>query len=210
MAQIPFPYSFVKYFNWEGPKVPPCGLLNCGNRQEKRGEKSVDPHSQETTFIHYIFGGHLQSQCLHESNRYENMMDLAVEIHGCVKTLEDVLAQFTAPEWLDGENKYKCDRCNGYVKARKRLTLHEAPNILTIALKRFQSGKFGKLNKRVTFLEILDVSPYMSGKGDQPPLYKLYGVVVHLDMLKASFFGHYICYVKYSLLGQEVCYTSKC
>ncbi|CAM6117054.1 unnamed protein product [Calypogeia fissa] len=300
--KILFPYEyFVKYFNWEGPKVPPCGLLNCGNscfanvvlqclthtrpltafllegthgeecrrsvsgdwcfmcelqdhvwtvknrqnpispirilsrirnignhlgygRQEDAhefmrfaidsmqsicldeagGEKSVDPRSQETTFIHYIFGGHLQSQvkcmqCLHESNRYENMMDLAVEIHGCVETLEDALAQFTAPEWLDGENKYKCDRCNAYVKARKRLTLHEAPNILTIALKRFQSGKFGKLNKRVTFPEILDVSPYMSGKGDQPPLYKLYGVVVHVDMLNASFFGHYICYVKDSL-----------
>jgi ubiquitin carboxyl-terminal hydrolase 36/42 len=59
-----------------------------------------------------------------------------------------------------------------------------------------QSGKFGKLNKRVTFPEVLDVSPYMSDKGDRPPLYRLYAVVVHVDMLNASFFGHYICYVK--------------
>lgn len=29
---------------------------------EAGGEKAVDPRSQETTFIHYIFGGHLQSQ----------------------------------------------------------------------------------------------------------------------------------------------------
>lgn len=29
-------------------------------------------------------------------------------------------------------------RCNGYVTAWKRLTVHQAPNILTIALKRFQ------------------------------------------------------------------------
>lgn len=28
--------------------------------------------------------------------------------------------------------------CNSYVKAQKRLTVHEAPNILTVALKRFQ------------------------------------------------------------------------
>ncbi|KAL3677976.1 hypothetical protein R1sor_020932 [Riccia sorocarpa] len=165
------------------------------------GEKSVDARSQETTLIHHIFGGHLQSQvqcmqCLHESNRYEKMMDLAVEIHGSVETLEDALAQFTAPEWLDGDNKYKCDRCNDYVKARKRLTLHEAPNILTVALKRFQSGKFGKLNKRVTFPEVLDMTSYMSEKGDRPPPYLLYAVVVHVDMLNASFFGHYICYVK--------------
>lgn len=37
-------------------------------------------------------------------------MDLAVEIQGCVESLEDALTQFTAPEWLDGENKYQCDR----------------------------------------------------------------------------------------------------
>ncbi|XP_024541160.1 ubiquitin carboxyl-terminal hydrolase 18 [Selaginella moellendorffii] len=165
------------------------------------GEKQVDSRSQETTLIQYIFGGHLQSQvkcmqCGHESNRYENMMDLAVEIQGAVESLEDGLAQFTAPEWLDGENKYKCDRCNGYVKASKRLSVYEAPNILTIALKRFQSGKFGKLNKRVTFPEALNISPYMSGEGDKPPLYRLYAVVVHVDMLNASFFGHYICYVR--------------
>lgn len=165
------------------------------------GEKAVDPATQETTLIHHIFGGHLQSQvkcmeCHHESNRYESMMDLAVEIHGVVESLEDAIAQFTAAEMLDGDNKYKCDRCNAYVRAGKRLTVHEAPNILTIALKRFQSGKFGKLNKRVTFPKTLDMSPYMSGTNDDSPLYGLYAVVVHVDLLNASFFGHYICYVK--------------
>lgn len=49
-------------------------------------------------------------QCLHESNRYENMMDLAVGIQGNVASLEDALTQFTAPEMLEGDNKYKCDR----------------------------------------------------------------------------------------------------
>ena len=60
----------------------------------------------------------------------------------------------------------------------------------------FQSGRFGKLNKRVTFPEMLDLSPYMSEGGDGTDVYKLYAVVVHVDMLNASFFGHYICYTK--------------
>jgi hypothetical protein len=59
-----------------------------------------------------------------------------------------------------------------------------------------QSGRFGKLNKRVTFPETLDLSPYMSEPGDSMDVYKLYGVVVHVDMLNASYFGHYICYTK--------------
>ncbi|CAM6039740.1 unnamed protein product [Sphagnum compactum] len=167
------------------------------------GEKSLDDSIQETTLIHHIFGGHLQSQvkciqCLHESNRYEPMMDLLVDIQGNVKSLEDALAQFTDTELLDGANKYKCDSCNSYVKAQKRLTVHEAPNILTIALKRFQGGKFGKLNKLVAFPEALNLVPYMSGKGDKPPLYHLFAVVVHVGIL-ASDSGHYICYVKNSL-----------
>ncbi|KAG2613399.1 hypothetical protein PVAP13_4KG352400 [Panicum virgatum] len=167
---------------------------------EYGGEKAVDLNMQETTIIQHIFGGRLQSQvqctaCGMVSNRYDNMMDLTVEIQGDAESLEKCLDQFTAVEWLDGDNKYKCDGCNDYVKARKHLSVHQAPNILTITLKRFQSGRFGKLNKRVTFPMNLDLTPYMSST-DGSDLYDLYAVVVHLDMLNASFFGHYICYIK--------------
>lgn len=36
----------------------------------------------------------------------------------------------------------------------------------------------------------------MSEVGDDGDVYKLYAVVVHVDMLNASYFGHYICYTK--------------
>ncbi|GAA0185681.1 cysteine protease [Lithospermum erythrorhizon] len=165
------------------------------------GEKAVHPRSQETTLIQHIFGGQLQSQvictkCNNISNQLENMMDLTVEIQGDVASLEECLDQFTVKESLHGENMYKCDRCNEYVAAWKRLSVHLPPNILTIALKRFQSGRFGKLNKRVTFPEKLDLDPYMSKAGGDNDIYELYAVIVHVDMLNASFFGHYICYVK--------------
>lgn len=165
------------------------------------GEKVVPPRAQETTLIQHIFGGHLQSQvkctkCNNVSNQFENMMDLTVEIQGDAASLEECLDQFTIMEHLHGDNMYKCDRCDDYVLALKRLTIRRAPNILTIALKRFQSGRFGKLNKRVSFPETLDLSPYMSEAGDDGDVYKLYAVVVHVDMLNASYFGHYICYTK--------------
>ncbi|ESQ46454.1 hypothetical protein EUTSA_v10000088mg [Eutrema salsugineum] len=165
------------------------------------GEKVVPPRAQETTLIQYIFGGILQSQvqctvCSNVSDQYENMMDLTVEIHGDAVSLEECLDQFTAKEWLQGDNLYKCDRCNDYVKACKRLSIRCAPNILTIALKRFQGGRFGKLNKRISFPETFDLGPYMSSGMEGSDIYKLYAVIVHLDMLNASFFGHYICFVK--------------
>ncbi|XWS27439.1 hypothetical protein CRYUN_Cryun26dG0115300 [Craigia yunnanensis] len=165
------------------------------------GEHKVEPSLQETTFIQHTFGGRLRSKvkclrCFHESERYENIMDLTLEIFGWVESLEDALTQFTTPEDLDGENMYRCGRCAGYVRARKQLCIHEAPNILTIVLKRFQEGKYGKINKCITFPDMLDMVPFMTGTGDIPPLYMLYAVVVHLDTLNASFSGHYVSYVK--------------
>lgn len=38
------------------------------------------------------------------------MMDLTVEIHGDIGTLEEALHRFTATEILDGDNKYHCGR----------------------------------------------------------------------------------------------------
>lgn len=165
------------------------------------GEKAVDPRLQETTFIQHTFGGRLRSKvkclrCHHESECYENIMDLSLEIFGWVESLEDALTQFTSPEDLDGENMYRCGRCGGYVRAQKQLSIQEAPNILTIVLKRFQEGSYGKINKCITFPDMLDMIPFMTGTDDIPPLYMLYAVVVHLDTLNASFSGHYISYVK--------------
>lgn len=60
----------------------------------------------------------------------------------------------------------------------------------------WQSGNFEKLNKSVQFPDVLNMAPYMSGTKDKSPLYSLYAVVVHLDIMNAAFSGHYVCYVK--------------
>ncbi|GAU23687.1 hypothetical protein TSUD_304620 [Trifolium subterraneum] len=156
---------------------------------------------EDTTLMGQTFGGYLRSKikcmkCGGKSERHERMMDLTVEIEGEISTLAEALRRFTSTESLDGENKYHCVRCKSYEKAKKKLTVSEAPNILTVALKRFQSGKFGKLNKPIQFPEILDLAPFMSGTSDKTPIYRLYGVVVHLDIMNAAFSGHYVCYVK--------------
>ncbi|XWS33387.1 hypothetical protein CRYUN_Cryun22dG0077900 [Craigia yunnanensis] len=166
-----------------------------------KNARAAGPLAEETSLVGLTFGGYLHSKikcmkCLGKSEWYERMMDLTVEIDGDIGSLEEALAQFTATEILDGENKYHCSRCKSYVKARKKLTVLEAPNILTIVLKRFQSGNFGKLNKSVQFPEVLDLAPYMSGTSDKAAVYNLYAVVVHLDVVNAAFLGHYVCYVK--------------
>ncbi|KAL2489051.1 ubiquitin carboxyl-terminal hydrolase 16-like [Forsythia ovata] len=168
---------------------------------KESGNKEPSPLDEETTLMGLTFGGYLRSKiecmrCGGKSERHERMMDLSVEIGGDIGTLEEAMQQFTHTETLDGENKYQCSRCRSYEKAKKKLRVLEAPNVLTIALKRFQADKFGKLNKRIRFPEILNMAPYMSGTSDKSPIYQLYGVVVHLDVMNATFSGHYVCYIK--------------
>ncbi|CAA2962225.1 ubiquitin carboxyl-terminal hydrolase 17-like [Olea europaea subsp. europaea] len=156
---------------------------------------------EESTLVALTFGGYLRSKikcmkCSGRSERCDRMMDLTVEIGGHIDTLEEALVQFTTSETLTGDNKYKCCRCKSYQKAKKKLTVLEAPNILTIVLKRFRSGNLGKLDKLVQFPEVLNLAPFMSGTNDKCPIYSLYGLVVHLDIMNAAYSGHYISYVK--------------
>ncbi|XP_062193160.1 ubiquitin carboxyl-terminal hydrolase 17-like [Phragmites australis] len=164
-------------------------------------ENGVHRLAEETTLVQLIFGGYLHSKikctkCQVSSEQHERILDLTVEIDGDISTLEDALRRFTSSEVLDGDNRYHCSRCNSYEHARKKLKISEAPNILTIALKRYQSGKFGKINKVVRFKEYLNLSNYMSATDDYAPMYKLYAVVVHHDVMNADISGHYVCYVK--------------
>ena len=50
-------------------------------------------------------------------------------------------------------------------------------------------------NKSIRCPEILDLAPFMSGTRDLP-IYRLYGVVVHMDIMNAAFSSHCVCYVK--------------
>ncbi|GJX77437.1 ubiquitin carboxyl-terminal hydrolase 18-like protein [Tanacetum coccineum] len=131
-------------------------------------------------------------------------------------TVSDKEAGCCSTHLIEGYNTFNAEGLNNFIKevkmaecgisytviaimgpqssAWKRLNINMAPNILKIALKRFQSGRFRKLNKRVAFPETLDLSPYMSEAADGNDKYMLYGVVVHVDMLNASYFGHYICF----------------
>ncbi|KAE8703355.1 Ubiquitin carboxyl-terminal hydrolase 15 [Hibiscus syriacus] len=189
-------------------------------------------------------------RCSHESERYENIMDLTLEIYGWVESLEDALTQFTTPEDLVEENMNRCGRCASYARARKQLHIHEDPNILTIVrnlgnmmemkkvieTQRFVlksrkiqyklsrttylhlkiisevnytvgyglgcynlaiiGGKIWENNKCITFPNMLDMVPFMTGMSDIPLLYMLYAVVMHLDTLNVSFSGHYVSYMK--------------
>ncbi|KAG6903411.1 hypothetical protein C0995_005434 [Termitomyces sp. Mi166 len=156
----------------------------------------VDPKIAETTWVHQIFGGRLRSRvtclnCGHNSDTFDRVLDISVDIHR-QEVLKDALRKFVAIDHLKGADKYKCEKCKKHVNADKRFTIHEAPPVLTIHLKRF-SPMGRKIPHHVHYDEDLSLQSYMS-EGQFGPTYSLYGVICHAGSGPNS--GHYYAFVK--------------
>ena len=83
-------------------------------------------------------------------------------------------------------------RCKKPVVAEKRFTIHDAPAVLTIHLKRF-SPLGRKIGHFVQYDEHITLKPFMS-EGQFGPTYSLYGVICHAGGGPNS--GHYYAMVK--------------
>lgn len=137
------------------------------------------------------------TQCSYSSDKFDPFLDLSLEINKA-DTLQKALKHFTAFEELDGgDRQYQCQRCRQKVRALKRLSIHRAPYVLSIHLKRFGSHVPGqKINKRVAYEPVLNLKPFVSEPNDGNLAYTLYGVLVHNGWSTHS--GHYYCYVRTS------------
>ncbi|WJX88737.1 ubiquitinyl hydrolase 1 [Trifolium repens] len=166
------------------------------------GVPSESPGAFEKSLVHKIFGGRLRSQvkcrqCNFSSNKFDPFLDLSLEILKA-NSLQKALENFIAAELLDGgEKQYHCQRCKQKVQALKQLTIHKAPYVLAIHLKRFYAyDPHKKIKKNVEFDSALDLKPFVSGSYDGDVKYSLYGVLVHSGYNTHS--GHYYCYVRTS------------
>ncbi|KAL0580075.1 hypothetical protein V5O48_001934 [Marasmius crinis-equi] len=150
----------------------------------------------ETTWVHKVFGGRLRSRvtcrdCGYNSDTFDSILDLSLDIHHA-QHLNGALRKFVAPDYLKGADKYKCEKCKKHVNAEKRFTIHDAPAVLTVHLKRF-SPMGHKIGHGVDYDEQLSLEPYMS-EGQFGPRYTLYGVICHAGGGPNS--GHYFAFVK--------------
>ncbi|KAI0346869.1 cysteine proteinase [Trametopsis cervina] len=156
----------------------------------------IDHKLAETTWVHKIFGGRLRSRvsclsCGHNSDTFDSILDLSIDIYN-VQTIRDALRKFVAVDHLKGADKYKCEKCKKHVTADKQFTIHDAPMVLTVHLKRFTPmGR--KMAHPIRYDEHLSLQPFMS-QGQHGPTYTLYGVICHAGGGPNS--GHYYASIK--------------
>uniref|UniRef100_A0A8C3UUU1 Ubiquitin carboxyl-terminal hydrolase n=1 Tax=Catharus ustulatus TaxID=91951 RepID=A0A8C3UUU1_CATUS len=170
--------------------------VNAMQRACLSASSDLDRPSESTTIISQIFGGSLRSRvtclsCKAVSDSYEAFLDIPVDIK--VRALQLCFKTLGAFEhWV----LCLVCRCKKNVAASKRFTVHCAPRVLTVCLKRFDCFTGGKVRKVVEYPEYLDLGPYMSQAEGEALHYSLYAVLVHSGA--SCHGGHYFCYTKAS------------
>ena len=169
------------------------------------GEKKFDLRTQETTVVYHVFGGYTLGtvkclECGYVSKSFQSTLDVPLEVTGKISSVEEALREnFCSEELLQGSNKYKCSKCKALVRAKKGSKIHVSPNVLTIPLKRYSTGRFSKITKYVHYPSNFSLAEFMSDDApyeDTAPEYELFGVLVHQDFYASAHSGHYVAYVK--------------
>lgn len=155
-----------------------------------------------TTLVNRTFGGKLKNslkcaKCNFVSERFDDFLDLSLEINNGIKSVKGALKHFTAVETLDDSNAWKCTSCKKLNRAEKGMTIETCPNVLVIQLKRFDI-MFGKIKKHIEFGTSLDISSGMSKTSEERKRgrckYELHAVLVHAGY--STDCGHYYAFVK--------------
>ncbi|KAH8204574.1 hypothetical protein TruAng_001203 [Truncatella angustata] len=154
-----------------------------------------------------IYGGQLVQQvkskeCEHISERIEPFSAIQCDIKG-ISSLQDSLQAYVDGEVMEGDNKYKCEKCNRHVDAVKRACLKEIPDNVIFHLKRFsfdlRTLQRNKINDHFAFPKEIDLAPFKvehlsKPSGDaEPDMFELVGVLVHSGTAES---GHYYSYIR--------------
>ena len=123
--------------------------------------------------------------------------NIQLEIKG-FNNIEDSFKNYCKTEIMDGDNKINCEICNIKRTCHKRQMFKSLPNILVIALKRFEfdydTMERIKLNSYFNFPFELDMKDYLiEDNNEKNTSYELTGITIHDGMAD---FGHYYDLIK--------------
>ncbi|KGN50463.1 ubiquitin carboxyl-terminal hydrolase 24 [Cucumis sativus] len=149
-----------------------------------------------------IFGGQLTSMVKAKGNKPSATLQPFLSLHldicpDAVRTIEDALRLFSAPETLEGYRPSSAGKA-GVVAASKSVKIQKQSKIMILHLKRFGYGSHGstKLNKPVHFpLELVLNRDLLVSSSTEGRKYELVATITHHG--RESSKGHYTADVRY-------------
>lgn len=158
---------------------------------------------EESSFIYQLFGGKFldKTRCVECGNvtmRPDPFLILSLGLSSGA-SLEEALRNYCKIEVLPkSDESLICEPCDRRVTIQRQTTFWQAPEILTIHLKRFDnSGK--KINKSVAFSQTLDFTDVISkdspaAQASPKTTYSLYAMITHYGPFMGA--GHYVAFAK--------------
>ena len=137
-------------------------------------------NTKEEKKIGNIFHGSFANQniCIdwpHKSEIIENFTTISLQVKN-KHSLEESLDSFIESEILQGDNAYYCDKWEKKVSCRRRTWIKKLPNIMVIALKRFEINyetmQHSKINDRVSFPIEIKMDKYTDKQLEKTDLLK--------------------------------------
>lgn len=126
-------------------------------------------NTEQSDLISRLYEGKMMDyvrclECRTDKAREDTFLDIPLPVRPfgsqtAYASIEEALKAFVAPETLDGNNQYWCEKCGKKCDAHKGLKFSRFPYLLTLHLKRFDFDYTTlhriKLNDKVTFPEFL-------------------------------------------------------
>ncbi|KAF1374703.1 hypothetical protein PFLUV_G00231860 [Perca fluviatilis] len=157
-----------------------------------------------STFIHQLYHGTIVNsivckECGNVSQRQEDFLDLTVCVCGVSSLQEALWKMFVEEELFEGNNLYRCAKCDRLVTAAKSAKLKKLPPFMTMSLLRF-SFDFAKCERykemgRYCFPLTISLRPFCEeADGDDSDYsYELFSVIIHKG---GCYGGHYHVYIR--------------
>ena len=201
------------YLNWDGEPINPreqmdveefLGGLLTKMEEELRPLGCADKVQRtfQSTTVNTIRG---LAPCTHQSKRDETHFTIPIEVKN-KRSVRESLETLIQKETMEGDSAYSCELCGCKVTAEKYQRFRDLPEVLVLALRRFEYsvelGRRKKINDYFEFEEELDMAAYMEGadmmsmkslRKSPNTLYSLTGIVLHIGEAEA---GHYIALAK--------------
>ncbi len=148
--------------------------------------------------------------CGHVNVKFDPFMYLSLPISERCRTLDDCLNLFCEEEFLSGDERWFCSKCQRLVDATKKIDLFMLPPILIIHLKRFEynSHRWTKIDQSLSYpINNWDLSDFVKRKRGNStttnhgifPMYDLYAVLHHEGDVG---YGHYTAHAKNRFDGE--------
>jgi ubiquitin C-terminal hydrolase len=127
------------------------------------------------------------SHCDYCTHNHDPLMVIQLPVTNNTDSIIKCFDEYCKLESVDKHNQWKCDKCNQRVCPKKKTIFWKLSDIIIILLKRYDKNN-QKINKHISYPEILDMYPYSPNYHNLDLYYKLSGFCVQSGTMNG---GHY-------------------